>query len=482
MSVAPDDTAPHFTFCSPKGREIISDIVFSKLGYYPHDYQLDGVCKSLDGIDLLAILATGSGKTGFFIMYMLVLQELSDNPSRCSPPYRMPPDPAMVLVYPTVGLEAEMAATLEKANITSVVINHHTVARNGGQKLWDRAVRGVAMILLSPEMLASPSFETLVQNRTFASRVCALGVDEVHLCNSWGERFRPCFRQIGFTLKRLPKRTTLVLLTATLAAGPPTTNVLKFFGLREGRFHLIRQSNIRHDIQIIFRTLTRGIDNPSQPDFLWTLTSGRKSIIFCPTIAHGQRLALYLRQHLPKDIDPFSFIRTYNALKWADFNEATLAAFRTNPSTMIIIATDSLMVGVDLPNVADVILATSPDTVDEMVQKIGRAGRDRAQVSKARGLVYIPKTTLDTACEQVAASGAQGSSGMGVTAGAAQKTSSTLLNPEMATMIAASCKRAAQNAAYKNPPTFDPMCRCAICTHRLTLSFIPCNCSGCMPD
>ena len=77
--------------------------------YDPHDYQLEGVCQVLDGHDLLATLATGSGKTGFYTMYMLMLVELSRNPSLCSPPYsHVPKDPAMVAVYPTIGLEEQI--------------------------------------------------------------------------------------------------------------------------------------------------------------------------------------------------------------------------------------------------------------------------------------------------------------------------------------------------------------------------------------
>lgn len=61
----------------------------------------------LDGKDLVAILPTGAGKTGYFTMFMLVLVELSLNPSLCSPPVSVPRDPCMIVVYPTNGLEEE---------------------------------------------------------------------------------------------------------------------------------------------------------------------------------------------------------------------------------------------------------------------------------------------------------------------------------------------------------------------------------------
>lgn len=296
------------------------------------------------------------------------------------------------------------AKTFEAPGLSSLVINHETAgrARVGGSEIWDSesVVAEAAMILLSPEMLSSDGFESLLQKKDFTSRLCALGVDEVHLCNSWGEAFRPSFRQIGLVRRRMPPQTNLILLTATLAVGPSTTNVLNSFGLRAGEYHLIHRSNRRPDVQIIFRILTRGLAGPAYPDFLWVLSSKRKTIIFCPTIVHGQRLALYLRSRLPLSVNPSVFIRTYNALKWSDFNETTLRVFREDGGTMVIIATDTLMVGVDLPNVDDVILATTPDTVDEMLQKMGRVGRDSTRVHGARGIVYVTKKTLEAARKQ----------------------------------------------------------------------------------
>ena len=109
-STAPED----FKFSSPAGRELVKKILSSRLPYMPHDYQLEGVCKSLDGIHLLAILPTGGGKTGFYAMYMLVLIALSQDPSLRPPNLRhkIPPDPALILVLPTLDLEHDMVYLL----------------------------------------------------------------------------------------------------------------------------------------------------------------------------------------------------------------------------------------------------------------------------------------------------------------------------------------------------------------------------------
>ncbi|KAJ7178226.1 hypothetical protein C8R46DRAFT_1076150 [Mycena filopes] len=51
--------------------------------FEPHHYQIDGVCKVLDGVDLVAVTPTGSGKTGYLFLSILVMIALANTPSLC---------------------------------------------------------------------------------------------------------------------------------------------------------------------------------------------------------------------------------------------------------------------------------------------------------------------------------------------------------------------------------------------------------------
>ena len=64
-----------------------------------------------DGVDLMALTRTGSGKTGYFTMHMLLLIALSKDPTIVAPfklKRKVPANPAMVIVFPTNGVEEEM--------------------------------------------------------------------------------------------------------------------------------------------------------------------------------------------------------------------------------------------------------------------------------------------------------------------------------------------------------------------------------------
>ena len=52
-------------------------VLWPLLPYNPHEDQLEGICKMIDGINLMPLMHTGSGKTGYFTMYMLLLLALS---------------------------------------------------------------------------------------------------------------------------------------------------------------------------------------------------------------------------------------------------------------------------------------------------------------------------------------------------------------------------------------------------------------------
>ena len=60
----------------------------------------------LDRNDLLAISATGSGKSAYIYMLMHVILGVLEDPSLC-PSAKFPNDPAILIIYPTTALEED---------------------------------------------------------------------------------------------------------------------------------------------------------------------------------------------------------------------------------------------------------------------------------------------------------------------------------------------------------------------------------------
>ncbi|KIM36099.1 hypothetical protein M413DRAFT_45619, partial [Hebeloma cylindrosporum] len=190
-------------FNSPDGWSLCRKILTKRLPFGPHDYQLLGITSILDGNDLLAISATGSGKSAYIYMLMHVILGLLDDPSLC-PSAKFPADPAILVIYPTTALEEDQEKKMEKLGLTAKAVNAVTKAEHDreGTNIWTLVETKINVILVSPEMLSTPGFGFLVDSKRFQARLYAIGIDEVHLLASWGETFRPAYRQIGYLRPR----------------------------------------------------------------------------------------------------------------------------------------------------------------------------------------------------------------------------------------------------------------------------------------
>ena len=362
-----------------------------------------------------------------------------------------------------------------------MVINAETPERSD---MWTRAGEsGSRFLLLSPEQLISKRLERLINDSSFRRRVCLLAVDEVHLLDSWGSSFRKAYQQIQYVCARFESSLVVIAMTATLLPGDQTDRVCSFIGLRG--YHTVQRSNRRPEIQLIFRVLSHGIESWEFSDLRWIIydMQRKKTIIFCTSIRDGFRIFSYLWRLL--DSPPHvrgNQLRMYNALNWPDYNLRTRELMRSEDGCRIIIATDILMVGIDFPDIDDVIIVGHPPHTNDFIQKIGRVGRDRTMVSNPRGIMYITGSAMAAARDQLgmakrpkqmkvtvkdAANKPTAKKRKTMAKGITSKSSKSSVSQSMAELITSDCKTCSLDRLYKNPP----------------LDKLPqCNCSGCAPE
>ena len=104
-----DEDESEYIFSTPEGHNLARRVLRPQVPYDPHDAQLEGICKAIDGVDIMVLTPTGSGKTGYFTMYMLLMLSLAAKPELIQPSMKkVPPNPVMVIVFPTNGVEEEM--------------------------------------------------------------------------------------------------------------------------------------------------------------------------------------------------------------------------------------------------------------------------------------------------------------------------------------------------------------------------------------
>lgn len=371
------------------------------------------------------------------------------------------------------------------ARLSTLLINKDTTHRGmvatPPVQIWDEASE-VEVLLLSPEQLVSPSFEALLKDKEYQSRVVALGVDEIHLLNTWGQTFRREFEQIGLMRARFtPSRPVLVGLTATLQSGPWFRSVCHFLGLHPGHFYLIRRSNMRYDIRFAFRTVLSGARSYTFPELDWVLHGERQVIIFCPAISLSNRVVTYLYARSEGLEDLAQRVRMYNSLNWASYNSDTLSFMHNDGRSRVTVATDALAVGIDVAGTDDVVIYDTvlPSDTDNILQKAGRIRDGRGRDSRV--VIYLPKNATklaESALNELEKEKRASSS----TSKAKGKTAAGTVDVGVARLVLAPCKVDLFNELYDNPPRDEP-CTCTTCVAKPNIPRPEqCSCSGCSPE
>ncbi|KAL0948531.1 hypothetical protein HGRIS_011091 [Hohenbuehelia grisea] len=110
-----------------------------------------------------------------------------------------------------------------------------------------------------------------------------------------------------------------------------------------------------------------------------------------------------------------------------------------------------------------IIQDTNDGDLGDVLQKMGRAGRNREMVADPRGIVYVPRGSIKAAEKLL------------------RDNRNSSKDTHWAQFLVADCKINAINSAYKNP-TADSACWCNSCLDTPPASRPEhCHCSGCMP-
>ena len=110
-----------------------------------------------------------------------------------------------------------------------------------------------------------------------------------------------------------------------------------------------------------------------------------KTIVFCPSYAACTSLYLTLMEKLGKNatnppgyanLVEYRYITMYTRASTVEMKQRVMSLFSAESSLRLIIATTSFSMGIDCPNVRQIIHWGTPFSLEQYAQEIGRAGRD----------------------------------------------------------------------------------------------------------
>jgi ATP-dependent DNA helicase RecQ len=294
----------------------------------------------LQGRDVLAVAPTGSGKSISYWVPAVVGGGLT------------------LVVSPLIALMKDQVDRLRARGVPAAFINSTQERSVQVAALHAAGVGRLRLLYVAPERFSRPGF---------LDRVAELGVvrfvvDEAHCISSWGHDFRPEYRQLDRALAACG-RPPVAGFTAT-ATPTVRDDITRSIGMHDPLVQVtgFNRPNLR---MAAFRC--RG-DGGKREALLRLLDPGAgRALVYTGTVAAAEEVAQLLHGRLAA---------SYYHGKMADDDRRRVQDEFAAGRIRVVVATSAFGMGVDLPDIRQVIHLHAPGSLEAYYQEAGRAGRD----------------------------------------------------------------------------------------------------------
>ncbi len=303
--------------------------------------QAEVVQAQLDGRDVLAVAPTGSGKSLSYWVPAILGEGLT------------------VVVSPLIALMKDQVDRLVAHGVRAAFINS-TLSSAEQRERIDAASRGEYRLLyVAPERFSRPGF----MSRLAGLRVRRFIVDEAHCISTWGHDFRPDYRLIGTALETCG-RPPIGAFTAT-ATPSVREDIAVNLGLREP---LVVVTGFNRPNLKLVAINARGARDRLE-ELRRRLDPGQgRALVYTGTVKGAESTAAAIsRWGLPA--------APYHG-RLPDAHRRRVQDGFAAAELRVVVATSAFGMGVDFPDIGQVIHVGFPGSVEAYYQEAGRAGRD----------------------------------------------------------------------------------------------------------
>ena len=305
--------------------------------------QLEVIAAIMSGKHTLALLPTGYGKS---LCYQVPSQIL----------------PGITLVVsPLIALMQDQLSGLWKRGIRNATcLNSSIETYELDDRIASIASGDTKLVYVAPERFESARFRNLLSS----VKISLVVIDEAHCISQWGHDFRLQYRNLSTYLAKL-KGTTVLALTAT-ATPHVQKDIVKTLGLP--RMNVITANFDRPNLQFHVKALSNISEKEHQLLNLLSKSSDGSSIVYTSSRRESERIAAVLRESKHSACH-------YHAGMSNTERQRNQYSFETGRAN-IIVSTVAFGMGIDKPDIRQVVHFNMPPSLENYYQEAGRAGRD----------------------------------------------------------------------------------------------------------
>lgn len=304
--------------------------------------QLAAMEAIMAGRDVLALMATGSGKSAIYQVPGVLLPGVT------------------LVVSPLIALQNDQISGLATTRAPSAVVINSQLRDSELRRAWSVVRRQSAeYVFLAPEQLTNDE----VVDALRGGGISLIVVDEAHCVSAWGHDFRPSYLRIVDAIERLG-HPRVVALTAT-ASPVVRKEIVERLGLHDPL--VIASGFDRPNIRL--QVSHRVDDDDKRAGAVMAAAAAQKpALLYAATRRDAETFGAQLLSSGVATV-------VYHAGLTRAQRDDVHARFRAG-EIEVVVATSAFGMGIDKADVRAVLHASVPDSLDNYYQQIGRAGRD----------------------------------------------------------------------------------------------------------
>ncbi len=264
-----------------------------------------------------------------------------------------------VVVSPLIALMVDQVARLTQLGVPSACVHSGMTSEERREAMRQASAGELRFLYLAPERLGANGFMDAL-GRLKVSRFV---IDEAHCISSWGHDFRPEYRRLGDAIA-ICGRPPVGAFTAT-ATPRVRLDIVANLGLRDpvGKVSGFSRENLTMSV-----VRCRGKADKRDSLLARIRPGDGRSLVYCGARKTAIEVAAVLS-------DARLATAAYHGALDGDERQDVYQAFAAG-RLKVIVATSAFGMGVDFPDIRQVIHYDFPGSLEEYYQQAGRAGRD----------------------------------------------------------------------------------------------------------